>query len=138
MLWALLVLMWAPVLALAAPVANTSLELVLQVSPALVVIAVMLSSLSGVTALVIRIDRELSAAPDKPLPRPWLFCGAHMLGSWLAGTLAFLLAQQQAMDVWLGLGLVIAASFIGAKFVEGVAERYLARILPTAPPAQGA
>uniref|UniRef100_UPI0025F63590 hypothetical protein n=1 Tax=uncultured Xylophilus sp. TaxID=296832 RepID=UPI0025F63590 len=71
-----------------------------------------------------------------PLPRPLLFCAAHMLGSWLAGTLAFITAQQQVMDVWLGLGLVIVASFIGAKFVEGAAERYLARVpgLPAIPP----
>ncbi|WP_295850943.1 hypothetical protein, partial [uncultured Xylophilus sp.] len=66
-LWLLLALLWLPVLAIAAPAAaGGSLDLAVRVSPALIAVSVLLSSLSGATALVIRIDRELSAAPDKP------------------------------------------------------------------------
>jgi hypothetical protein len=53
-----------------------------------------------------------------------------MLGSWLAGTLAFIMTQQRQADVWVTLGLVLVASFLGAKFIEAIAEKYLARSLP--------
>lgn len=133
-LWALIAFMWAPILALpafaAAPGTGQVVEALIAIPPALVVISLVLSTLAGATALVIRIDRELSAAPDKPLPRPWLFSSAHMLGSWLSGALAFILGQQQQMDVWLALGVVITFSFTGAKSIEWVAERYLTKAVP--------
>lgn len=131
-LWSFIGLLWLPVLAMAAPLV-TGLDVVMAISPALAATAIALSTLSGATALATRIDRELSAAPDKPMPRLWLTCTAHMLGSWLAGSLGFVLAQSQHMDVWLGLGLVIAASFTGAKFIEGITERYMSRALPNLP-----
>lgn len=136
-LWALIACMWSPLLALpalaAAPGTSQVVEALISIPPALVVISLVLSTLAGATALVIRIDRELSAAPDKPLPRPWLFSAAHMLGSWLSGSLAFIVGQQQQMDVWLALGVVITFSFTGAKSIEWVAERYLTKAVPTPP-----
>lgn len=138
-LWALIACMWSPLLIFPAFAAGQTtgpvVEALIAIPPALVGITWVLSTLAGATALVIRIDRELSAAPDKPLPRPWLFCTAHMLGSWLAGALAFIVGQQQQMDVWLALGVVITFSFTGAKSIEWVAERYLAKVAPPATPA---
>lgn len=124
-LHALLALLWMPAFA---AVTVVSIDNTVSVPLALIVIAAVLSSLSGATTLVQRIDRELRENEGKPLPRPWLFCAAHMLGSWLAGTLGFIAAQHPALDVWFKLGVVIVASFLGAKFIEGIAEKYLSRL----------
>ena len=134
-LWAFVALLWMPVVVLATPL-GSSVDVLLAIPPTLAVITVLLSTLSGATALATRIDRELSAAPDKPLKRLWLTCIANMLGSWLTGSLGFVLAQSQHMDVWLGLGIVIAFSFSGAKVIESVTEKYLGKVLPDLPQAQ--
>jgi len=126
-IWAGLAILWAPlvVILLAVPMAARAAALVegFQVPGLLLAVSMFLSTLAGITALLIRVERELSAAPDQPLPRPMLFCAAHMGGSWLAGLLAFIINQAQQFNVWYGLGLVIGASFAGAKFVEMWAER---------------
>lgn len=129
---AMLVCLWAPTLSTAAALL-VIVDGTVAVPISLLIVTAMLSSLSGATALVIRIDRELRATTG-PLPRPWLFAAAHMLGSWLAGTLAFMVGQQQRMDVWFALGFVIVASFLGAKFIELMAEKYLGRVMPPPPP----
>lgn len=123
----LLVFMWTPaVLATSMLVLDGAITIPL----AMLVLAMLVASLSGTTALVLRIDSELRKSPDAKLPRPWLFASAHMLGSWLAGTLAFILSQQWKSDVWVTLGLVLVASFMGAKFIEAIAEKYLTKPLP--------
>ena len=96
----------------------------------LLIVVIALSTLAGATALVIRIDRELRDKPGVVFERPTLFAVAHMLGSWLAGTLAFILAESQNMNDWGELGFIITASFMGAKFIELVAEKYLIKTLP--------
>ncbi len=145
--WALIGLWWAPwlvfsglmalpALALAAPDMAAAMASPLDVSLLLVGLALLLSSGSAGTALLIRIDRELSDAPARSLPRMLVFCLAHMFGGWLAGTLAFLIGQSSKLDVWAGLILVVVASFMGAKFIELIAER----MFPSnpSPPAGGA
>lgn len=134
-LWSAITILWSPVAGLLCVplVANAaSLEAakaVLALTPALTVaFAWILSSLSGATALLIRIDRQLAADPPRPLARPILSCTAHMLGSWLAGTLAFVIAQRVGVDVWELFVGVICASFLGATFIERVAEKYTQRL----------
>lgn len=87
-----------------------------------------ISTLSGVTALTLRIDAELKRARTKNLPRPVLFASSHMLGSWLAGVLAFAMANHSAMGVWAQISLVIVASFTGAKFVEKASEIWIKKV----------
>lgn len=89
-----------------------------------------LSTLSGATALVWRLDQELRKNPDGVLPRPWLFATSNILGSWTAGTLAWIAAQSQDTGVWLTLAFVIAISFGGARAIEVLAERYINRLSP--------
>lgn len=132
MLW----LLWTPALAvsiflgLSPSIAVAGAVIVITIDGgtsiplSLIIINTFLASLSGGTALVLRIDKELGREPGKRLVRPWLFCAAHMLGSWLAGALAFLMCQGTAWDVWYRLGFVIIASFLGAKFIELVAEKF--------------
>jgi len=125
----LLVALWLPALAIAGTV---TLDQTLDgiTLPTLIIVFV-LSSLSGATALLQRIDRELRTSVTKTLPRPTLFASAHMLGSWLAGCLAFMLCENQNANDWLELGVIVAASFAGAKFIESISEKYLAHWTPT-------
>lgn len=129
----LLAALWLPTLAFASSVTlDKTFEGVTLGSAAIVFV---LSTLSGATALLQRIDRELRDAVQKKLPRPTLFAAAHMLGSWLAGALMFLISEGQDVNDWLELGLVIVASFAGAKFIESISEKYLENFT-TKPPAQ--
>lgn len=129
----LLLVLWTPTLAMAAMA--VTLQKTLSDVPGLVLLIVAgLSTLSGATALVMRIDRELRDKPGTTLLNPALFVSAHMLGSWLAGALAFIIAEGQNFNDWAELGFVITASFTGAKFIETIAEKYLARALPPESP----
>lgn len=87
-----------------------------------------LSTLSGVTALTLRVDAELRRARSKNLPRPVLFVSSHMLGSWLAGVLAFALSEHSTLGPWAQIISVIIASFMGAKFVEKISETWLNKL----------
>lgn len=89
-----------------------------------ILIMTAISTLSGVTALTLRIDNELKSRKTTHLPRPILFVSSHMLGSWLAGILAFALSQHNDFTVWWQISFVIVASFSGAKFVEKMSELY--------------
>lgn len=93
-----------------------------------VLVMSVISTLSGLTALTIRIDSELRKMKNKQLPRPTLFVSSHMLGSWLAGVLAFALAQHNNFGIWSQIAFVVASSFSGAKFVEKVSELYVGKI----------
>lgn len=129
-LHALLLAMWTPALAMAATM--VTMEQTLQgVTLPVVMVVVMLSTLSGATALVLRIDRELRYSPENKLPRPYLFVSAHMLGSWVAGVLAFILGEGQNYNDWLEMALIIVASFLGATFIERVAEKYIVNMSST-------
>ena len=128
---AVLLFLWVPTLAFAA-VALERGEGVEAISWALAGVALLLSTLSGVTALLWRVERELRSQPDKPLLRPWLFAASHMTCSWLAGALAFSLSEAQNLNEWWEVSAVIAASFAGATFVQAAAERLLSKLLPGA------
>jgi hypothetical protein len=130
----LLAVLWPP--AVIASVAMIEIDASVRVPVVLLCLGIILCNLSGLTSLALRIDKELRADPGKPLQNPKLLCGAHMLGSWLAGTLAFMVGMQQKFDVWMTLIVVVVASFMGAKFIELMADRYLAGIKPpgAAPP----
>jgi hypothetical protein len=90
-----------------------------------VLVMSVISTLSGLTALTIRIDAELKKIESETLPRPRLFVSSHMLGSWLAGVLAFSLAEQSNVGIWAEIIAVTVASFSGARFVEAMSEKYL-------------
>lgn len=121
----MLISLWVPALAFASTV---TLDKTLEgITGLTVVIVFVLSSLSGLTALLQRIDQELRVMKVKELPRPTLFAAAHMMGSWSAGTLAFVICEGQNSNDWLELGIIVVASFAGAKFIESISEKYLAQ-----------
>lgn len=98
-----------------------------QLTPGVFMIVFALSTLAGVTALVMRIDRELRATPGQPLPRPYLFIACHMLPSWLAGLLAFFICESQNIGDWTELIVIVLSAFTGSKFIEAAVEQYLKR-----------
>lgn len=128
-LWGSILLLWGPLILLLAviPVAvrAQSVEAGFQVPVLLFGVSMFLSTLSGLTALLVRVERELSAAPDRPLLRPVLLVSVHMSGSWLAGILAFILNQANSWPAWPGLAFVVALSFVGAKGVEWYVEKVM-------------
>ena len=131
MLHAVLFFMWTPGLAMAAAVASSQSDIG-SVSWVLACVAILLSTLSGITALLYRVERELRAAPDQPLMRPWLLAISHMACSWSAGALAFLIGEAQDMSDWYELAGVIAASFMGATFIQAAAEKWIGSRMPVA------
>jgi hypothetical protein len=123
---------WLPTVAFAGMVAALAPEAAamgFNVPLVVLVVNFGFSTLAAITTLAIRINAQLMAAPDKPLPHPWVFCIAHIGGSWLAGAFFFIIGQHQQVGLWMGLGIVILASFTGAKALEMAVERYL----PTRP-----
>jgi hypothetical protein len=103
----------------------------------LIALTCVISTLSGATALAWRLN-DLMLKEDervateggerRPFVRPWLFAAAHMSGSWMGGTLAFLMGKGNAWDVWNVLGFVLVMSFLGSKGIEMVAERWLGSV----------
>lgn len=93
-----------------------------------VIVMSAISTLSGLTALTIRIDVELRRAKEKTLQQPILFVSSHMLGSWLAGILSIAISQINSFGIWAQIMLIIVASFSGAKFVEKVSEIYMSKM----------
>jgi hypothetical protein len=102
--------------------------------PVLVVICGAISTLSGATTLAIRVNTLIMESPEKPLVRPWFFVIAHMLGSWLAGVMAFLGTRINGNGDDTAMLAVLLMSFGGAKVIEKAAEIYLPKVLPTQPP----
>lgn len=127
----LTVIMWLPMPVWAATVATaTATHPFDSVDLSVLALAFGLSTLSGATALVWRLDAELRQSPDGKLPRPLLFASANLLGSWTAGALAWIASQSQQSGTWATLAAVIVLSFAGARGIELLAERYLNKIAP--------
>jgi len=126
----LAVLMWIPMPALAATLVS-AVHPFHSVDLPVLALAFGMSTLSGATALIWRLDRELRDSPDGKLPRPWLFAASNLLGSWLAGSLAWIASQSQSVGVWATLATVIILSFGGARVIEVLAEKYINRVKQT-------
>lgn len=86
------------------------------------ILSFIICTLSGIASLLQRIATELKASPG-PLPNPVIFCAANLTGSWAAGALAFVSGQSLHLDVWMSLGSMIVASYVGARYIEAWSER---------------
>jgi hypothetical protein len=101
----------------------------LNVPIVLLVATMFLSTLAGAATLSIQVMGELKAnakagEPARPLLHPALYCLSHMLGSWCAGALAFLVAMERQAGVWWLLASVLVCSWIGAALLERVAKSW--------------
>ncbi len=92
----------------------------------------LLSTLSGVTALFYRIDRELKRT-GRPLPNPGVFIVAHLGGSWAAGALAFFAGEGFGAPGLATAASIILMSFGGAALLERLAERQIRAALGDPP-----
>jgi VanZ family protein len=128
LIWSMIALAWSPFVALPAIAAILPVATIqdpLNIPPVLMGLAMVISTMAGATSLLMRIDRELSASPDKPLSRPWIMSSSHMFGAWLAGILAFIISRQYQFELWPTLGSVLSASFLGSKALEVMTEKYM-------------
>ena len=122
-----LILLWP--LTVSAAVIAGAVDPFIGITAMHVMVMLIISTLSGLTALTIRIDSELKKFKSSTLPRPKLFVSSHMLGSWLAGIMSVSIAQQNNFGIWSQITIVIAASFSGAKFVEKVSEKLMGKAI---------
>lgn len=122
----ILIMLWP--ITVSAAVATGTIDPFVGITGMHILVLSVISTLSGLTALTIRIDSELKKFKNSKLPRPKLFVASHMLGSWLAGILAVVISQQNEFTVWTQIALVIIASFMGAKFIEKMSEIYVGKL----------
>ncbi len=116
---AILICIW-PAAILAAPL--TFGQAVEQVTGFEWVLVLVLTTLAGVTALLIKISGIVNDTPiglEVPAIRnPYLLVSAHMFGSWLAGLMAFFVASHYGMNGLLVGFFVPGVAFGGAKSCE--------------------
>ncbi len=127
----LLFLLWP--LSVSAAIVTGTVDPFIGITMMHILVMFIISTLSGLTALTIRIDSELKKLSSDNLPRPKLFVSSHMLGCWLAGVLAVAISENNSFGIWAQMTIVIAASFTGAKFVEKVSEIYIGKAINNVP-----
>ncbi len=87
-----------------------------------------LSTLSGVTALLWRLA-DMRKDETMPVPRRLpLLIASQMLCSWLAGILAFVIAMHLEIPEWWMCASIIIASFSGSRFIDKVSERLFSQL----------
>jgi hypothetical protein len=96
----------------------------------------LLSTLSGITALFYRLDRELRRTGQR-LPNPGVFVAAHLSGSLTMGALAYLSGEGLGAPGLATAVTIILFSFAGAAALERLVEKRLRGILGAAPTAPG-
>lgn len=121
LVWASLFLLWPPSLWAAALTFGQSMR---DISYASFIGWGLLSTLSGVTALFYRIDRELRRTGAR-LPHAGVFVTAHLTGSWTAGLVAMLGGEAAAVNGLLTAVSIILFAFVGAAALERLAESRL-------------
>lgn len=123
--------MWMPALAMAATL-NYDAGLA-DVGMLAVAVNGAIALLSGLTALLQSIRRELMRSDTGRLPNPAVFCAANLLGSLLGAVLGFGLSRWSAhTSIWLEMVTVGSFAFVGARLIETLAERVLGHYLPGA------
>jgi hypothetical protein len=97
--------------------------------PALsILMTLLLSTLSGVTSLLNAMKREYEQ--NKTIDRLWLFISSKLLGSNLAGLLAFLGSEYWGVpDTAIAIAIILAA-FGGGPLIERGLNKYADKYLP--------
>lgn len=121
--------MWTSVAVAAATVSEQQLE----IDPVLALLTCFLSSLMGGTTLAMKLNNifngdVIGENSLKPPVALWIFVVSHMGGSWAGGAVGFILAKANGWGPWNVLMAVIIMSFLGAKGIEMLAEKWLGGI----------
>lgn len=91
-----------------------------------VLIVLVLATLSGATALSVKVDKKLQ---NENLKNPILFVFSNMLGSWLAGFLGYFVVKALGTaNIWNQLITIMIFAYFGAKAVEKLAEYRLGQL----------
>lgn len=91
-----------------------------------VLIVLTLATLSGATALSVKVDKKLQT---DSLKNPVLFVFSNMLGSWLAGFLGYFVVKAlDTANIWNQLITIMIFAYFGAKAVEKLAEYRLGQL----------
>lgn len=103
-------------------------------------LVLVLTTLSGATALLIRVSGQINDAPPDALVSPIrnlpLLIAAHMGGSLLAGLMAFFSAAHFGLPGLLVGFFVPAVSFGGAKACEYISKRVIGSTYGQLPPSK--
>lgn len=122
----LLCLLW-PAAVMAGPL--TFGQAVQQITSLEWMLLAVLTTLAGVTALLIRVSAHVNDAPDGTVAAPirnlYLLVSAHMCGSWLAGIVSFFMAAHLGMPGYLVGFFVPIMSFGGARTLEILYNKYV-------------
>lgn len=89
-----------------------------------------ISTLAGMTALVLSIDKELRTTGKLPQYLA-VYITAHLMASWVGGILAVFISEAANFGDWNLLLMVLAFSFSGVKLLERYIERIIDRFLPS-------
>jgi uncharacterized membrane protein len=126
---AALIILW-PISAIAATITFGSQ--LAQIPLLAILMTCLLSTLSGVTALLHAMKQEYERAGD--IPRLWLFVSSKMFGSNVAGILMFFVAEgYQLTDAWQAASIILAA-FGGGPLVERAVFSFANKYLPEVKP----
>lgn len=97
-----------------------------------VCMTLILSSLSGLTALLAQMKNDYEA--NGKIDRLWLYATGKMFGSNLAGVIAFFLADMYKMTSASTAVFIIAASFGGTWLLERALASMVSKYLPAKEP----
>ena len=116
LLRAILFMTWPPsVLASGAFTLDKTLG---DIPSAVWLIVFILSTLGGLTSLL----HTLKVETPKNM---FLFVSSHMLMAWFAGACSFFLMERLEVDDLLEIPLLAFSAYLGARFVDMVAERLM-------------
>lgn len=105
-------------------------EKMAQIPLLAVLMTVILSTLSGVTALLHAMKQEYEAHGE--IPRLWLFVASKMLGSNVAGMLMFFGAETWNFSDTMEAGAIILAGFGGTWTIERALQFFTNKYAPEA------
>lgn len=84
----------------------------------------LISTMCGVASLLDAIVRALRLAPERIVQQPYLQLASQVLGGWVGGLLMLVAGKANGINGFTVIAMVIVASFIGAKVVVWVGEKW--------------
>lgn len=103
-----------------------------SIPPLAVLMTIVLSTLSGITALLHAMKQEYEK--NAAIARLWLLIASKLFGSNMAGLLMFFFGESLGLDDAKQAMAIIAAAFGGTWFIERVLQSFTNTIAPEPKP----